>query len=70
MFGKRIFIGNKTYAHYTGDGITLTKVDGISPKQEIFLDNDMINALDKFKAMIVHWLNEMQRRQQNAEIPR
>jgi len=64
MIGRRVFLGDFTYAKYTGDGIELTRNDGAENRQRIFMDNDALNAFDKFKHQILKWVYDMRKQQE------
>jgi len=63
MIGRRVYLGDRVYAKYTGDGIELTCNLGAEQNNRIFLNNDAINAFDKFKVLILKWLDEMKAKQ-------
>lgn len=58
MLGRKVYLGSHIYAKYTGDGIELT-----FHENKIFLDNDGINRLDKFKYIIVQYVKQLQEKE-------
>lgn len=63
MIGRRVYLGDRIYAKYTGDGIELTCNLDAENSHRIFLNNDALNAFDKFKVLILKWLDEMRAKQ-------
>ena len=65
--GQKVYLGNYTYARYTGDGIELTYRDGAENKHKIFLDHEALPRFDKFRELILKSLDQYKEQLENAK---
>ena len=59
------YLGDSVYAEFDGYGITLTTDNGLGPSNTIFLDPEVLTALNQFASRVTE-----QKTQQNKPKPK